>query len=119
MGNLLPTVKHYRSPLGNGLFHLLHKIPQQHRPIFTRAFWVELYAVEIFVGDSGGEVHAVTACCNGVFIGLYGVAVYEIKMTVLFNVCKQRMVWRVMHLVPAHVRQRQAAVRDKIRLPTH
>ena len=85
MGNKLPTVKHYRSPLGNGLFHLLHKIPQQQRAVFTRAFRVELYAVEIFVGDSGGEVHAVTACRNCVFVGLYGIAVYEIKMAILLN----------------------------------
>ena len=64
---------------------------------------MELHAVEIFVRDGSGEVHAVTACRNGVFIGLYGVAVYEIKMTVLFNAGKQWMVWRVMHLVPPHV----------------
>ena len=84
MGNKLPTVKHYRSPLGNGLFHLLHKIPQQHRPIFTRAFRMKLHAVEVFIGNRSREIHAVTACRNGVFIGLYGVAVYKVKMAVLF-----------------------------------
>ena len=80
---------------------------------------MELHAVEIFVGNGSGEVHAVTACRNCVFIGLYGVTVYKVKMAVLFNAGKQRMVWRVTHFVPAHVRQRQATVRDKIRLPTH
>ena len=65
---------------------------------------MELHAVEIFIGNRSGEVHAVTACCNGVFIGLYGVAVYEVKMTVLLNAGKQRMVWRVTYFIPAHVR---------------
>ncbi len=80
---------------------------------------MELHAVEIFIGDGGREVHAVIACRNGVFVGLYRVAVYEVKMAVLFNAGKQRMVWCVMHLVPTHVRQRQATVRDEIRLPVH
>ena len=80
---------------------------------------MELYAVEIFIGNGSGEVHAVTACRNCVFIGLHGVAVYEIKMAVLFYAGKQRMVWHITHLVPAHVRQRQPTVRDKIRLPVH
>lgn len=80
---------------------------------------MELYAVEIFVGNGSGEVHAIAACCNCAFIGVYGVTVYKVKMAVLFNPSKQRMVWRVAHLVPAHVRQRQAVIGDKIRPPVH
>ena len=104
MGNKLPTVKHYRSPLGNGLFHLLHKIPQQHRPIFTRAFGVELYTVEIFVGDSSGEVHAVMASGDGVFVRADGVAMHKIEMAVLRNAVKQQAAFGITHLVPAHMR---------------
>ncbi len=80
---------------------------------------MELYAVEIFIRDGGGEVHTVMACRNGVFVGLHGVAVHKVKMAVLFNAGKQRMVWRVTHLVPAHVRQRQAAIWDELCLPVH
>ena len=80
---------------------------------------MELYAVEIFIGDGGGKIYAVVACCNSIFVRLHGVAVYKVKMAVLFNPGKQRMVWRVTHFIPTHVRQRQAAVRDEIRLPVH
>ena len=80
---------------------------------------MELHAVEIVFGNRSGEIHAVMAGGDGVFVWADGVAMHKIEMAVLFNADKQRMVWRVTHFVPAHVRQRQATVRDKIRLPTH
>ena len=80
---------------------------------------MKLYTVEIFVGNGSGEIHAIAACCNGVFIRLHGVAVDEVKMAVLLNAGKQRMIGRIAHFVPAHVRQGQAIVGDKICLLVH
>ncbi len=73
---------------------------------------MELHAVEIVFGNRSGEIHAVMAGGDGVFVWADGVAMHKIEMAVLRNAVKQRAALGVTYIVPAHMRQRQACVGD-------
>ena len=63
----------------------LHKILQQHRPIFARSFRVELHTVEVFARNRSRERHAIISGGYSVFIRQHRIAMHKIEMAVLLN----------------------------------